>query len=178
VLFSAKGDGEATRKGIALSNPSGNEVAFGSNFKELVIGEATARAVDQLVAILNAQASQFPVAAEGASALVSSGGGVSSAPAVAPLTVDTLVEMLTSKVPEDQVVEIIQAHEHVAINPLDPAWAITVAKQSVLPKVQNAVRARAGLAPLPAAPAQTRTPAAASGSKPSTAASPVGAAQK
>jgi hypothetical protein len=132
----------------------------------LVIGEATAKAVDQLVARLSAQGSEFPTATEGAGAPVSSHGGVSSAkPAVAPLTVDMLVEMLTSKVPEDQVAEIIQAHENVAINPLDPAWAITVAKQNLSQKVQNAVRARAKLAPLPAAPARKRTPAASSGSK-------------
>jgi curli biogenesis system outer membrane secretion channel CsgG len=164
VLFSAKGDGEVTRRGLTLSNPSGNEVAFGSNFKELVIGEATAKAVDETVARLNAQVSQFPLATEGAPVSGASSSVGSPKPAVAALTVDTLVEMLNAKVPEDQIVEIIQTHEQLAINPLDPSWVITVARQSVSLKVQNAVRARAGLAPL--------TAAAAPGSKSSTAPPP------
>jgi curli biogenesis system outer membrane secretion channel CsgG len=157
VLFAAKGDGEASKKGIILKNPSGNDVAFGSNFKELVIGEATGKAVDQVVAGLTAQANQFPAAAAAPAAPVSSSGNAAPAkPAVAPLTADMLVEMLASKVPEDRVIEIIRAHEHVAINPLDPMWAITVAKHNMSTRVQNAVRERAGLAALPAAPARPR----------------------
>ena len=159
VLFTAKGDGEAQRRGMSLSNPNGQEVAFGSNFKELVIGEATSKAVDQLVAGLRAKVDQFPAtpAAPVPVAPSTSGSAAAPAPAKAPLTAETLVNMLKSGVPESQVIEILEAHQNVAINPLDPAWVITVAETKMSPRVQNAVRQKAGLPPLPAPPARGRT---------------------
>jgi hypothetical protein len=72
-------------------------------------------------------------------------------PAAKALTINDVIEMFSSGVPEDQIAAIIQ-HSQVQFDPLDKDTAIAIAKAHLPVTLQNEMRKKVG-APLLAAPA-------------------------
>jgi hypothetical protein len=93
-------------------------------------------------------------------------GGSTAAPATAPaaaaptaakaaaaaLTVNDVIDMRSAGVPDDQIVELIRASP--VTFALDKDTLMAVAKSKMPVRIQNELRAKAGLPPLPATPAK------------------------
>jgi hypothetical protein len=65
------------------------------------------------------------------------------------LTVADVIEMYTNKVPQDQIIDVIQGST-VDFNPRDKDTAIAIAKAGLPVRLQNALRAKVGAPPLKA----------------------------
>jgi curli biogenesis system outer membrane secretion channel CsgG len=160
VLYTVKGGGQDRRNAFILDDmPWANRIGkgqaikrpewIGQTFKASPIGKVMAQAAEAAALDLVAQRDKVtPATLTGPAP----GPQPSPANATAPLTQEKLVEMVNAQVPEPQIIEIIEKHENFAIAPLDPNWAIAVATNKISVALQNAVRQRAHLPPLPVAP--------------------------
>jgi curli biogenesis system outer membrane secretion channel CsgG len=159
ILYTVKGAAEDRRNGFNIRDmPWANRIGKGQTlaipasewkgekFKASPIGTVMAKAAEDAANDLVAQRDKITAATISGPAREPQ---LPSPSATSPLTVQVLVEMIKAQVPEPQIIEIIKAHKNFAISPLDPSWAIAVATNKISVALQNAVRERANLPPLP-----------------------------
>jgi curli biogenesis system outer membrane secretion channel CsgG len=165
ILYTVKGKADERRNEVSLSTvpfaskkiPGGQMLTLpaaewlGDKFKESLIGTVMAKAAEEAANQVVAQRDNIPAATVSQAAPPAPAPmQPQPAPTAAPLTEQVLVQMVKAQVPESQVIEIVKTHQNFAISPLDPSWAIAVAANKLSVALQNAVRERASLPPLPA----------------------------
>ena len=159
VLYTVKGAAEDRRNGFSIKDmPWANRIGKGKTvtipadewisekFKASPIGTVMAKAAEDAANDLVAQRDKISAATISGPAQRLQPPPPSATP---PLTVQDLVDMVRNGVAEARVIEIVKDHKNFAISPLDPSWAIAVATNKLSVALQNAVRERANLPPLP-----------------------------